>query len=150
VAKEAGNPLTMREAMVRHREDPLCKSCHARMDPIGLALENYSALGMWRDEEGGQPIDTAGVLVTGEQFGSLEELKTLLGTSRRGDFHRCLTEKLLTYAVGRGVEYYDAPGIDRIVAAAEQSGGALKEIVKGVVRSAAFQKRRGDGSGLRP
>lgn len=136
--------------MVRHREDPLCKSCHARMDPIGLALENYNALGMWRDEEGGQPIDTAGVLVTGEKFGSVDELKALLGSSRRGDFHRCLAEKLMTYAIGRGVEYFDAPGIDGIVASAEQAGGALRDIVKGVVRSAAFQKRRGDGSAAGP
>lgn len=146
VAKAAGNPITMREMMVRHREDPLCKSCHARMDPIGLALENYNALGMWRDQQGGQPIDTAGVLVTGEKFGSVEELKALLGASRRGDFHRCLAEKIMTYAIGRGVEYYDAPSIDAIVTLTEKSGGTLKGLVKGVVRSAAFQKRRGDGS----
>lgn len=144
-ARKSGKPLTMREMMVRHREDPLCKSCHARMDPIGLALENYNALGLWRDQEGGKPIDTSGVLVTGEKFSTAQDLREVLATGRQTDFLRCLTEKMLTYAIGRGVEYFDAPTIDRIVADAGKSGGSLQEIVKGIVRSAPFQKRRGDG-----
>lgn len=136
---------TMRERMVRHREDPLCKSCHARMDPIGLALENFNALGLWRDQEAGKPIDTAGVLLTGEKFGNVSELKAILADSRRADFLRCLTEKLMTYAIGRGVEYFDAPVIDGIVEGVEASGGGMREIIYGLVESPPFQKRRGDG-----
>lgn len=147
--KEGEGELTMREMMVRHRVDPLCKSCHARMDPIGLALENFNALGMWRDEEGGKPIDTAGQLLTGEKFSNVVELKKILATSRKQDFDRCLTEKLMTYAIGRGVEYYDAPVIDRIVAEAEESGGGLRDLICGIVESVPFQKRRGDGSNFK-
>lgn len=143
--KKEDRELTMRELMERHRSEPVCKSCHARMDPIGLALENYNAVGMWRDREGGEPIDTAGRLVTGEQFSGVEELKELLATSRRQDFHRCLAEKLLTYAIGRGVEYYDGPTIDAIVARAEGAGGSLRDFVDGVIASTPFQQRRGDG-----
>src|SRR6185436_11686848 len=98
-----------------HREQPLCASCHDRMDPIGLAFENFNALGMWRKEERKQPIDTAGKLITGESFNSVKELKHLLATNHHLDFYRCLAEKLLTYGTGRGMEYYDAETIDRIV-----------------------------------
>lgn len=140
--------LTMRELMERHRKEALCKSCHARMDPIGLALENFNALGQWRDEEGGKPIDTAGVLLTGEEFSNVSELKAILATSRRTDFDRCLTEKLMTYAIGRGMEYYDAPVIDGIVADAEKAGGGLRDLIYGIVESVPFQRRRGDGSVL--
>ena len=138
----------MRELMVKHRREPLCKSCHQRMDPIGLALENFNALGMWRDEQGGEPIDTAGVLVTGETFNGIGELKKILSSERRTDFHRCLTEKLLTYALGRGVEYFDATEIDRIVAEADQEGAGLRDLVCSIVESVPFQYRRGDGETL--
>ncbi|NNC89060.1 MAG: DUF1592 domain-containing protein [Akkermansiaceae bacterium] len=145
--REAGREATMREAMERHRREPLCKACHARMDPIGLALENFNALGMWRDREGNRRIDSAGQLITGEQFGHIGELKTILATTRRGDFHRCLAEKLMTYALGRGVEYYDTPAIDGIVMRMHAAGGGLREAVQGIVESAPFQLRRGDGRG---
>ncbi len=146
--KGAEEAATMRQLMELHREKPLCKSCHARMDPIGLALENFNAIGQWRVEEEGKPIDTAGKLITGEEFGNVMELKTILATSRKQDFYRCLTEKLLTYALGRGVEYYDAPSVDKIVEGLNEKGGALRELVYGIVDSAPFQKRRGDGSRL--
>src|SRR5206468_7065438 len=99
---------TTREILQVHRENALCRSCHARMDPIGLAFENFNALGMWRDKERKQPIETGGKLVTGESFESVGELKRLLATKHRLDYFRCVTEKLLTYAIGRGLEYYDA------------------------------------------
>jgi hypothetical protein len=145
--REAGNG-TMRQLMEIHRAKPLCKSCHARMDPIGLALENFNALGQWRDQEGGRDIDTAGKLITGEAFGNVMELKEILASSRKQDFYRCLTEKLLTYALGRGVEYFDAPTVDSIVERLSKNGEGMKELVYGVVESAPFQKRRGDGSRL--
>ncbi len=139
---------TMRELMVAHREKALCKSCHQRMDPIGLALENFNAIGQWRDEDAGQPIDSAGQLVTGEKFSNVMELKEILISSRKEDFYRCLTEKMLTYALGRGVEYYDAPTVDRIVERLLDQKGNMAELIYGVVESTPFQKRRGDGDRL--
>lgn len=145
-AKRAHENSTMREIMEIHREKTLCASCHARMDPIGLALENFNAIGMYRTEENGKPIDTAGRLITGESFSNVEQLSHIMTTSRRKDFYRCLVSKMLTYAIGRGTEYYDTPTIDRIVAGMEEDGGKLRTVVRGIIHSAPFQKRRGDGS----
>tara|TARA_R110002096_G_scaffold135954_3_gene288232 strand:- start:4595 stop:6949 length:2355 start_codon:yes stop_codon:yes gene_type:complete len=144
VKKQTSGRPTMREMMEIHREKPICAGCHARMDPIGLAFENFNALGMWRDDENGKPIDTAGKLITGETFSTPAELAQVLATERKTDFYRCLAEKMLTYSLGRGVEYYDAPTIDGI-AAKLSKGGSLRELIHGVVESAPFQKRRGDG-----
>jgi mono/diheme cytochrome c family protein len=147
VKKEAGKKkMTMRETMVIHREKALCASCHARMDDLGLALENFNAIGMYRAEEEGQPIDTAGQLITGETFSTVAELNQILATSRRADFYRCITSKLLTFALGRGMEYYDSPSIDQITANLEKSGGKMRTLIYGVVNSTPFQKRRGDGA----
>jgi len=139
---------TMRELMVEHRQKALCKSCHERMDPIGLALENFNAIGQWREEEGGTPIDSAGQLVTGEKFSNVMELKEILASSRKQDFYRCLTEKMLTYALGRGVEYYDALTVDSIVALLNRNEGTMVDLINGIVESTPFQKRRGDGDRL--
>ena len=145
--KEVSNG-TMRELMVAHRQKALCKSCHERMDPIGLALENFNAIGQWREEEGGKPIDSAGQLVTGEKFSNVMELKEILASSRKQDFYRCLTEKMLTYALGRGVEYYDAPTVDSIVTPLNRNDGTMVDLIYGIVESTPFQKRRGDGDRL--
>jgi hypothetical protein len=118
------------------------------MDPIGLAMENFNAVGKYRDQEAGQPIDTAGQLVTGEKFNSALELVDVLTTSRKKDFFRCATEKLLTYATGRGVEYYDAPTIEKIVERLERDGGQSRTLIYGIIESAPFQMRRGDGDRL--
>lgn len=144
VAKEFDRNATMRQLMEVHREKPLCASCHERMDPIGLALENFNAIGQWRDREDGKEIDSAGKLVTGEAFSNVMELKKILTTSRKEDFYRCLTEKLLTYALGRGVEYYDAPSVEAIIAQTVKQGGGLKDLVYAITESVPFQKRRGD------
>lgn len=146
--RNADKILTMRQTMEIHREKALCASCHARMDPIGLALENFNALGKFRETEQGEPIDTAGELVTGEKFNNVQELVKVLTTSRKRDFYRCATEKLLTYATGRGVEYYDAPTIEKIVESLERDGGKTRTWIYGIVESAPFQMRRGDGSRL--
>lgn len=143
-AKDGGPAPTMREMMEIHRKNPDCRGCHARMDPIGLALENFNALGQFRGSEHGKPIDAAGELMTGEKFANVAQLKEVLATRRREDFYRCLSEKLLTYAIGRGVEYYDAVTIDQLVARLEKNGGTLRELIYGIVESAPFQKRRGD------
>jgi hypothetical protein len=133
---------TVREMQEQHRRDPLCHSCHARMDPLGLALEHFDKLGAWRDAEHDQPIDASGTLLTGEQFGGIQDLKIILKQRRRLDFYRCLTEKLLTYALGRGLEYYDEHTLDQIVEQADREGGKFSALLRGIVDSAAFQKRR--------
>jgi len=145
VAEEMGKALSMRELMVKHRADPLCASCHARMDPLGLALEEFNALGQYRTEDKGQPIETAGQLITGEKFGNVRELSRVIANERRQDFYTCLTEKMLTYALGRGIEYYDATAVDAIVAQLHDNEGRMKTLFYAVVESPPFQQRRGDG-----
>jgi hypothetical protein len=138
-----GRELTLREALAIHREKPLCSSCHNRMDPLGLALENFNALGAWREQELGQPIPpVAGQLVTGEEFADVRELKQLLVTARREDYFRCITEKLMTYALGRGPQPSDITTVDAIVADLEESGGKFSTLITGIIRSAPFQKRQ--------
>jgi hypothetical protein len=112
------------------------------MDPLGLALENFNALGMWREKERGQPIDAAGKLITGEPFQGVHEVKRILTHERRMDFYRCLTEKLLTYALGRGLEYYDVESVDQIVERLEAEHGQFSALLMGILESAPFQKRR--------
>ncbi|HTG45667.1 MAG TPA: DUF1592 domain-containing protein, partial [Verrucomicrobiae bacterium] len=136
---------TLRQRMEQHRKDTLCASCHARMDPIGFSFENFDGIGSWREEEGGQKIDASGTLVSGESFSGAQELTALLLSSKRPDFLRCLAGKMLTYALGRGTEYYDSCAIDQIVARMEQNEFRFSELVIGVVQSAPFQLRRGEG-----
>lgn len=133
---------TMREIMELHRQQPLCNACHARMDPLGLALENFNAMGSWRDTESGKPIDTKGQLLTGERFEGVRELKRVLTHERRFDYYRCLSEKLLTYALGRGLEYSDVETVDRIVDRLEREQGRMSALLMGVVESAPFLKLR--------
>lgn len=145
-AKKSGgnaNP-TMREMMEIHRKDPDCRGCHARMDPIGLGLENFDALGRYRNTENGKPISTAGDLITGERFSNVAALKEILADKRRQDLYRTVSEKLLTYAIGRGVEYYDSVTIDRLVGHLETHDGKLVELIHAITASAPFQMRRGD------
>jgi hypothetical protein len=112
------------------------------MDPLGLALENFNALGMWREKERGQAIDTVGELITGEPFKNVRDLKKIIRDNRRSDYYRCLTEKLLTYALGRGLEDYDVEAVDRIVERLEKEDGRMSALITGIVESAPFQKRR--------
>ena len=140
--KAEGRSLTLRESMELHRDTPMCASCHARMDPLGLALENFNALGLWRDQERGGPIDASGRLVTGESFEGVRELKRILVEDHRADFYRCLTEKLLTYALGRGLEASDIEAVDQLVGRLEARGGRASDLVLGIVESAPFQRRR--------
>jgi hypothetical protein len=137
-----GRDPTLREMLAAHRASQVCSSCHARMDPLGLAFENFNALGNWRDQEAGQPIEAGGQLVTGEEFADVRGLKHLITHERRLDYYRCLTEKLLTYALGRGLEYYDVETVDRIVADLERDGGRFSTLLLGVIDSAPFQRQR--------
>ncbi len=135
-------PLTIRESLELHRRDPLCQSCHVRMDPLGLAMENFNAMGMWRDTEHDSPIDSSGELMTGEKFSGIRELKTIIKEQHKLDFYRCLTEKLLTYALGRGLEYYDEHTVDRIVEQLDREHGKFSALLMGIVESTPFQKQR--------
>ena len=134
--------MTLRENMALHATNPLCASCHSRMDPLGLALENFNAMGQWRTADMNQPIEAAGKLITGEKFADIRELKRILATAHRGDFYRCVSEKLLTYALGRGVEYYDTDTLDQLVASLEAAGGRPSVLIRGIIESAPFQQRR--------
>ena len=134
--------MNLRDTLALHAKNPTCASCHSRMDPLGLALENFNAMGMWRTTDSNQPVQTAGKLITGESFGDIRELKHVLATSHRRDFYYCLSEKLLTYALGRGVDYYDVTTLDQLVAQLEASGGRPSVLINGIVNSAAFQQRR--------
>jgi hypothetical protein len=133
---------TIRESQELHRREPLCQACHARMDPLGLALENFNAMGMWREKEQGRPIDASGELLTGEKFSGIRDLKTIIKEKHRLDFYRCLAEKLLTYALGRGLEYYDEHTVDLIVAKLDRGQGKFSSLLMGIVESAPFQKQR--------
>jgi hypothetical protein len=133
---------TVRELQEQHRSDPLCSSCHARMDPLGLALENFNAMGMWREKENDRPIDASGTLLTGETFQGIEDVKRILMNERRLDFYRCITEKLFTYALGRGLEYYDEHTVDQIVEQLDRDQGKFSTLLMGVINSAPFQKQR--------
>ncbi|MDQ8179107.1 DUF1592 domain-containing protein [Pelagicoccus sp. SDUM812005] len=134
--------LSLRETLALHAEKSTCRSCHNRMDPLGLALENFNALGRWRESEMDMPIEPEGRLITGEGFSDIRELKEILVTERRDDFYYCFTEKLLTYALGRGLDYYDVETVDRLVAELRESGGKPSVLIHGIIESAPFQKRR--------
>jgi hypothetical protein len=137
-----GHKATVRELLEVHRHEARCAACHARMDPLGFALENFNALGMWRETEHEQPIDASGTLLTGEKFNGIRELKAILKDRHRLDFYRCLTEKLLTYATGRGLEYYDEATVDGIVQRLDENNGKFSALLMGVIESAPFQKQR--------
>ena len=132
----------LRDVLKVHRESPMCASCHNRMDPIGLAFENFNGVGLWRDAERKQPITAQGSLITGETFNSVSDLKRILINGHRQDFYRTLTAKLLTYATGRGMEYYDVETIDRIVKRLDENDGRFSALLMGVIESAPFQKMR--------
>jgi hypothetical protein len=137
-----GKALSMRAAMEQHRANPVCASCHARMDPLGLALENFDAIGMWRTVGADRnPIDASGAMPDGTRFDGPAELRAMLqGRSR--EFVTALTEKLLVYGVGRGLEYFDAPAVRAIVRGAESQGYRWSAIIAGIARSTPFTMRQ--------
>jgi hypothetical protein len=137
-----GHEPVLRDVLKVHRENPMCASCHNRMDPIGLAFENFNAIGAWRDTERKQPILAEGNLITGEKFTSVRELKKILANDHRREFYQTLTGKLMTYATGRGMEYYDVETIDQIVRRLEAQEGRFGALLTGIVESAPFQKMR--------
>lgn len=134
--------VSLREQMERHRDDPGCASCHALMDPIGFGLENFDAIGRWRDKEGNVPVNAADTLVTGQKFSGPQELMKIISEDNKKTFHKAVAEKLLTYALGRGVEWYDRPAIDGIVMKVNETDGRFVPLIESVVTSVPFQYRR--------
>ena len=138
-----GKPRSLREAMEEHRESSACRVCHAPMDPIGFSLENFDAVGAWRTTFAGEPIDASGVLPDGSAFDGPTGLRDML-LARPADFVGTVTEKLMTYALGRRVEYYDMPTIRRIAREAEAADYRWSAVILGIIESAPFQMRRSE------
>ena len=136
----SGQPATMRELMELHRENPICAGCHAPMDPLGFALENFDAIGSWRTTDAREQIDASGVMPTGDAFDGPSGLRTLL-VSNPEPLVRTVTEKLLAYALGRAVQYYDHPTIRKITRDAAVTDYRWSSIVLGIVESPAFRMR---------
>ena len=138
----AEDGISLREKLERHRADPNCASCHRRMDPLGLALENYDAIGAWRDKDGPLAVDASATLADGTAFTGPIGLKDLLVNERRGDFVRCFSEHLLTYALGRKVEHFDAPAIVEIGDAVVKDDYRMSRMIVEVVQSYPFRHVR--------
>ena len=141
--KDEGKRLTgsLRQRMEQHRQNPACANCHASMDPLGFAFENFDAIGAFREKDGEFAIDSSGVLPGGKMFKGPTELKAIL-LDKRELFIRCVAEKMLTYALGRGLEYYDKPTVDRVVSALEKDGGRFSTLVTEIAMSDPFRLRR--------
>jgi hypothetical protein len=137
---ENGKPASVRERLEQHRKNPFCASCHASMDPLGFALENFDAIGGWRTSEAGTPIDASGALPGGIQFQGPAGLRAFL-LSRREQFVGNVTEKLLAYALGRAVQYYDLPAVRKITREAASSNYCWSSLILGIVKSVPFQMR---------
>jgi mono/diheme cytochrome c family protein len=133
---------SLRQRMEQHRTKPSCAICHARMDPIGFGFENFDAVGAFRTKDGDFPIDPSATLPDGQSFKGPDELKAIL-RGKKELFARCLAEKMLTYALGRGLEYYDRPAVDRIVAALARNDYKFSTLVAEIARSDPFRLRRG-------
>ena len=133
---------TLRQRMEQHRANPACANCHAKMDPLGFAFENFNAIGKFRTQEDKFPIEAAGVLPDGRKFSGPGELKEIL-KGKKDQFVRCLAEKLLIYALGRGLEYYDEPAIDKIEASTAADDYRFSRLVVEIVKSDPFRMRRG-------
>jgi len=143
-AQKASPTATLKEQLALHRENASCAICHRQMDPLGLGLENFDAVGRWREKDEDQVIDPQGSLPNGEKFKSPLELIQVLG-GRQEDFHRALAGKMLTYATGRGLQYYDRCAVDDIIKNMRKSENRFSALVTEIVLSEPFRKKRGDG-----
>ena len=137
-------PRTIRERLEQHRRNPVCASCHATMDPLGFALEPFDAIGRWRTTEDGQPVDARGALIDGTEIDGPGGLRGML-VARQPEFIRTVTEKLLTYAIGRGAEYYDMPAVRQIQRDAADGDHRWESIILGITKSTPFRMRARQG-----
>lgn len=134
--------LTLRKQLEAHRQKAECAACHNLLDPLGFTLENYNAIGEWRLADKGKPINTFGKLITGETFNNGTEMKSVLRENKAEEFLHCLTEKLLTYSLGRGTEYYDKPAIEKIIHHTKQNNLTLRSLIHATIHSTPFQQTR--------
>jgi hypothetical protein len=141
-----GNTGTLRQQLEKHRSNPTCAACHNRMDVLGFGLENYDAIGRWRTMDGKFQIDVSGAFPNGKSFATPAEMRALL-KGELPDFARCLTGKMLTYALGRGLERYDRRTVNDITRKLETSGYQFQTLIYEVTKSLPFQSRRGEASG---
>jgi hypothetical protein len=144
-----GTAASLREQLEAHRKDPTCASCHRKMDPLGFGLENFDAVGAWRTTDGKFPIDASGVLPDGDEFNGPEELRGVL-KNQPAAFARCLTSKLMTYALGRGLERYDSRTVRQIAARLPARNYRFSALVLEIVNSLPFQSRRPPGAPADP
>jgi len=144
-----GKTSSLRQQLEKHRSNAVCASCHSRMDVLGFGLENYDAVGKWRTLDGKFPIDSSGTLPNGKSFSGPAELRVLL-KEELPEFARCLTEKMLTYSLGRGLEKYDNRTVDEITRKVAASGFQFQTLILEIVRSLPFQSRRGEVTGTHP
>ena len=140
-----GTSMSLRQQMEKHRTNAICAACHARMDPLGFGLENFDAIGRWRAQDGKFPVDASGVLPDGKSFNGPDELKEIL-TANREAFAAGMTEKMMIYALGRGLEPADRPAVRAIARQTAQNGYRISSMVLGIVNSVPFQQRKGDRS----
>jgi uncharacterized protein DUF1588/uncharacterized protein DUF1585 len=139
-AKEGDPPASMRERMALHRENPVCASCHTRMDPLGFALENFNAIGKWRTRDGDATIDPSGTFPDGTKFANPAEFRRVL-LSHQDQFVRTFAEKMLTFALGRGLDYYDMPAVRTVLRDSAKQEYRWSSVIMNVVKSAPFQMR---------
>jgi hypothetical protein len=136
---------TLRQQMEQHRSNPSCATCHSRLDPLGFGLENFDGIGAWRTQDNKLAIDSSGVLPGGEKFSGPAEMRKVL-KGKVDQFRHCLAEKLLTFSLGRGLEYYDKCALDEIALAAKTDKDKFSSLVLAIVKSDPFQKRKGKRS----
>jgi hypothetical protein len=141
--KGVGVTASLRQQMEAHRANAVCASCHTKMDPLGFGLENFNAIGKYRTKDGTFPIDASGTLPDGRKFTSAVELENVLASQPQA-FAECITEKMLTYALGRGLERYDKPAVRSIIDKLAAEDYKFSVLVRGIVNSMPFQMRRGD------
>ncbi|MFO0868838.1 MAG: DUF1592 domain-containing protein [Pirellulales bacterium] len=141
--QKAAPDATLRQQLELHRRDPNCAVCHLQMDALGFGFENFDALGRWRERDGNQPVDAAGTLPDGAKFQGPGELVAIL-KSRRAEFTRTVAQRMLTYALGRGLEAADRCVVERIVRQTHEGGDRLSAMIESIVRSEPFRMRRGE------
>ena len=140
VASTESTPRTLRERMEQHRASPTCAGCHKVLDPLGFALENFDGVGAWRTREAGLPIDASGLLADGTKVDGVVALRNAL-VARSDIFVQTLTEKLMIYALGRGLQAYDMPAVREIVRQTEKQDYRFSALIMGVVTATPFQMR---------
>jgi hypothetical protein len=140
-----GTSLSLRQQMEQHRTNAVCASCHAKMDILGFGLENYDGIGKWRTMDGKFPVDSSGTLPGGKKFSTPAEMKTILG-EQLPEFARCMVEKMLTYALGRGLAPSDRRFVDEIARKWGESGYHFQALIYHIAGSLPFQSRRGEAA----